>query len=306
LYAFLTRARVSSAANYQTETCFICGREYGRSSLGIHQKQCAKLWEATEAKKPKAERRPLPARPKAVTRQDVVAANILNGGDGVTLSAKDAVHAKKQVAADHFNETALVRCEFCSRTFLPDRLAIHHRSCRSGSSSKSAQDSKRKTVDTGRADGRVAVLEKEKVDRYRSPTLAAKDPGAVAGAAADDRVQCPKCSRRFAPDAAQRHIPTCCAKPVKRRPSDEQPKIATPNRSTPRSVRLSVEASRGDDTLLNPFSQENYYYSETPAPAPSASTLALIDKIEMRVSTLSSELDDVKALLRGLRESLVQ
>jgi hypothetical protein len=239
-----------------------------------------------------------------------VAANILNGGDGVTFSAEDEFMAKKQVAAEHFNETALARCEFCSRTFLPDRLAIHQRSCRSGSSSKSAQDSKRKTVDTGRADGRVAVLEKEKVDRYRSPTLAAKDPGAAAGAAADDRVQCPKCSRRFAPDAAQRHLPTCCAKPMKRRPSElgvpaEQPKIATPNRSTPRSVRQSVEASRGDDALPNPFSQENYY-SEAPAPAPSASTLVLIDKIEMRVATLSSELDDVKALLRGLRASLVQ
>ena len=316
------------ASRPRTETCFICGREYGRSSIAIHTKQCAKLWEQTEAKKPRGQRRPLPQPPKAVTKEDVIAANIRNGGDGVNISSDDHFMAKKQVASDHFNDTALVKCEHCSRTFLPERFAIHARSCLPGSTSKSAVESKRKTVDTGRADGRIAALDPEKVEKYRSPIRLSNAGGIPVSV--DERIECPKCNRRFAPDAAQRHIPTCCAKPMKRRPSELSPAQpveqspqrsnpkktddrATPNRTTPRSMRKSVEQARGAaDSFcspgagqdLNPYSSVNYY-SAPAAPVPSAATMALIDKIETRVETLTSELAGVKTLLAQLKTSLL-
>eukprot|EP00357_Protocruzia_adherens_P003110 CAMPEP_0115011128 /NCGR_PEP_ID=MMETSP0216-20121206/23789_1 /TAXON_ID=223996 /ORGANISM="Protocruzia adherens, Strain Boccale" /LENGTH=307 /DNA_ID=CAMNT_0002379599 /DNA_START=38 /DNA_END=959 /DNA_ORIENTATION=+ len=43
--------------------CYICGREYGTASLGIHQKRCAKRWEEEQALKPKKDRKPLPKAP---------------------------------------------------------------------------------------------------------------------------------------------------------------------------------------------------------------------------------------------------
>jgi len=44
--------------------CYICGREYGTSSLQIHIKSCIKKWETEEAKKPPKERKPVPQPPK--------------------------------------------------------------------------------------------------------------------------------------------------------------------------------------------------------------------------------------------------
>ena len=44
--------------------CYICGREYGTSSLEIHLKTCKKKWEIEQEKKPPRERKPCPEPPK--------------------------------------------------------------------------------------------------------------------------------------------------------------------------------------------------------------------------------------------------
>ena len=43
--------------------CYVCGRDYGTKSLGIHLKTCVKKWENEENKKPRKQRRPLPQPP---------------------------------------------------------------------------------------------------------------------------------------------------------------------------------------------------------------------------------------------------
>lgn len=40
--------------------CYICGREFGTASIGIHLPQCKVKWDKTESMKPKHERRPCP------------------------------------------------------------------------------------------------------------------------------------------------------------------------------------------------------------------------------------------------------
>ena len=50
----------------KTLVCYICGREYGTSSLEIHLKTCKKKWLQEEELKPKHERRPLPPTPKNI------------------------------------------------------------------------------------------------------------------------------------------------------------------------------------------------------------------------------------------------
>jgi hypothetical protein len=44
--------------------CYICGKEYGTTSLGIHLKTCKKKWEIEQEKLPKAQRRKCPEAPK--------------------------------------------------------------------------------------------------------------------------------------------------------------------------------------------------------------------------------------------------
>merc|ERR1719326_1900199 len=87
-----------NAPKPRSVVCHICGREFGSASIAIHVPQCAKKWEAAEAKKPKAERRPLPETPSL---------------------------EKGQVSREEYNEAAigtfysegLVPCPNCARTF---------------------------------------------------------------------------------------------------------------------------------------------------------------------------------------------
>ena len=68
---------------------------------------------------PKEMRRTLPERPS--TLDDVKI-------KGMTSNAMDEYNEE---AFKQYNEKALVPCENCGRTFLPDRLMVHARSCRS-------------------------------------------------------------------------------------------------------------------------------------------------------------------------------
>jgi len=111
------RERTSSnpPARPNTVVCHICGREFGSASIEIHTAQCARKWEANEALKPKAQRRPVPE-PVQV-------------GEGESKEEYNEKTLKK------WNDEVLLPCENCGRTFLPDRLEIHRRSCRSADGS---------------------------------------------------------------------------------------------------------------------------------------------------------------------------
>lgn len=95
--------------------CYICGREFGSTSLSIHEPQCLKKWHAENDKLPKSQRRKTPTRPEILPS--------VNGGNNNDV--------------ERFNEAAwksaqgqLLPCEKCGRTFAPDRLPIHQRSCK--------------------------------------------------------------------------------------------------------------------------------------------------------------------------------
>ncbi|XP_013411495.1 zinc finger protein 474 [Lingula anatina] len=102
--------------------CYICGREFGTRSISIHEPQCLKKWNLENQQLPKHQRRPPPQKPQVLPA-------IGHGNKGYDL--------------DRFNEQAyqsaqnnLAECENCGRTFLPDRLPVHQRSCRPGNSQK--------------------------------------------------------------------------------------------------------------------------------------------------------------------------
>lgn len=97
--------------------CYICQRKYGSKSIGIHEPQCLEKWKLENSQLPKSQRRPLPQKPKelppisATGKYDNVAYN----------------EAAYQSAA-----AQMIPCEVCGRTFNPDRLPIHQKSCRPG------------------------------------------------------------------------------------------------------------------------------------------------------------------------------
>ena len=97
--------------------CYICGRQFGSSSLSIHEPQCIKKWEAENANLPPEQRRKRPKKPEAV------------GGGGGAASSVDAAN-EVAYAAYESNQSP---CPNCGRTFNADRLPVHLRSCKAGS-----------------------------------------------------------------------------------------------------------------------------------------------------------------------------
>ena len=96
--------------------CYICGRKYGTKSLDIHLKSCKKQFMMEQSKLPPGERRPLPEAP---TNFDEIKTKGLNSA---------AMDQYNEDAFKNYNEKALVPCQNCGRTFLPERLTIHAKS----------------------------------------------------------------------------------------------------------------------------------------------------------------------------------
>ena len=100
-----------------TIVCYLCGREYGRASIEIHQKQCKEKWIKIEEKKPKHLRQPVPSPPAQPTSTE-------------GLSPEQVIALQNEAAYASFNTNTLVPCERCGRTFLEDSLKVHLRSCK--------------------------------------------------------------------------------------------------------------------------------------------------------------------------------
>eukprot|EP00938_MAST-03A_sp_MAST-3A-sp1_P004977 g4977.t1 len=102
------------------------------ASLAIHQKSCKKLFLQREAKKPKQERKPLPKEPTNISDYE--------------NATPRQVEAARVAASRSFNDNVLERCPNCSRTFLPDRLVVHLRSCTKISPAKQSLSSRQRAL----------------------------------------------------------------------------------------------------------------------------------------------------------------
>ncbi|CAI5454520.1 unnamed protein product [Caenorhabditis angaria] len=102
-----------------TVFCYICGRQFGSKSIGIHEPQCLKKWHAENEKLPKSKRRAEPVKPDAVIAHD----------------GKVDVEATNEVLWKN-SQGLMVECEHCGRKFKEDRLEVHQRSCTSDNPAK--------------------------------------------------------------------------------------------------------------------------------------------------------------------------
>lgn len=102
----------------RTITCYICGRDFGSSSITIHEPQCLKKWHLENDKLPLSQRRKEPEKPDIIYTKDPAT------GDAVIDIAAMAEASWKT----HLSQ--LVPCKNCGRTFNPDRVTVHERSCK--------------------------------------------------------------------------------------------------------------------------------------------------------------------------------
>eukprot|EP01023_Acetabularia_acetabulum_P047817 TRINITY_DN5041_c0_g2_i3.p1 TRINITY_DN5041_c0_g2~~TRINITY_DN5041_c0_g2_i3.p1 ORF type:complete len:467 (-),score=81.56 TRINITY_DN5041_c0_g2_i3:1644-3044(-) len=99
--------------------CYLCGAQFGSRSLHIHLKSCQKKWVQVEEQKPKREQRRLPDPPPGV--------------DLVNLpTTPNEVQEFNSFMFNYFDKISLVKCSTCSRTFRPDALERHAKSCSGG------------------------------------------------------------------------------------------------------------------------------------------------------------------------------
>lgn len=110
-----------------TVICYICGREYGTASIGIHEKQCLIKWKRENDELPAKLRRPEPVKPQLAVEQ-VRALQGTKSGSYDLDAMNDAAFAA--------SPAQYVPCKICGRTFLPDRLLVHARACRGFSKRK--------------------------------------------------------------------------------------------------------------------------------------------------------------------------
>jgi len=123
--------------------CYICGCEFGKSSIEIHEKQCAKKWEEREASKPADQRRPLPAKPdissdasleeRNLAAKEVYQDQSMSQCSGCGRRFKDAETMKKHQVSCLRAAASSVPCPGCGKLFKDaDAMAAHQQQCMSG------------------------------------------------------------------------------------------------------------------------------------------------------------------------------
>ncbi|XP_067936546.1 zinc finger protein 474-like [Watersipora subatra] len=226
--------------------CYICGREFGTKSISIHEPQCLKKWHIENDQLPKKMRRPPPRKPEPLP-------DIAIKGSGSNAASKG------QYNIEQLNEMAwqaaqsnLVPCEICGRTFLPDRLMVHQKSCRPGKSARPVNASR---PSTATRPGTVTlenprILKREMLDNgiSASPNPSVAPPPYTPQPTERDILrapgefkQCPSCKRSFLPGRLEMHVKSCGA-PISR-PSPPK----TPRKSAPISAR-SVSRNKNNNS----------------------------------------------------------
>lgn len=104
----------------KARTCYICGRPTLLPGYDIHVAKCREIFEQREAQKPPKERRACPRDPYASM-----------GG----RSGGRSLEEENEIIHQQWKSN-LAQCENCGRSFLPEKLPVHQRSCTSSNPAK--------------------------------------------------------------------------------------------------------------------------------------------------------------------------
>jgi hypothetical protein len=128
--------------------CYLCGQQFSKSSLKIHQPQCyVKQLIAWERGGGTGARGPKPVHPDEWHEALVSSGRRIDGTTNLIEDTRPGsdpsrnlqsrgVEAFNAQQMQQFNTVGMSVCEHCGRTFLPDRLVVHQRSCKPGHTAK--------------------------------------------------------------------------------------------------------------------------------------------------------------------------
>lgn len=225
--------------------CYICGRDFGTKSIGIHEPQCLKKWHNENNNLPKNLRRPPPRKPEPLP-------DIPISGSGSKGGLSHSRIEQMNEAAYQSAQSNLVPCDNCNRTFLPDRLMVHQRSCKPGKPLKPLNVSRPSTADrpgTVTLDNprllKREMMEDNRFDSPRGAAGGAPGPGIAPPPytpqptkrdilhAPGEFSDCPTCKRSFLPGRLEMHVKSCGTHVAKPSP----PKTPRRNGPTPSATR---------------------------------------------------------------------
>ncbi|KAI8909739.1 hypothetical protein EDD86DRAFT_144932 [Gorgonomyces haynaldii] len=112
----------AQGTNPNDRMCYICGRNFGTASIGIHEQKCIEKWHLEQSKFPKSQRKPLPQKPVI--------------DQSIPRTAKEEAEQYNELANQTFLDQARDECPNCARKFLPDRLLVHLKSCKADPKAK--------------------------------------------------------------------------------------------------------------------------------------------------------------------------
>ena len=105
--------------------CYICGKQIGIHSYKFHIKQCSKLFKNRGEKIPNA---PPGLGDDFDANNFTASSNNNNGLDELNAAASASASSN------------LAKCQFCGRSFLPEKLLIHNKSCTSKKPARAVND----------------------------------------------------------------------------------------------------------------------------------------------------------------------
>lgn len=244
--------------------CYICGREFGTKSISIHEPQCLKKWHVQNDQLPKKMRRPPPRKPEPLP-------DIAISGSGAKTAGKGQYNLEQiNEAAWQASQANLAPCENCGRTFLPDRLMVHQKSCKPGKPLKPLNVSRPNT--TSRP-GTVTldnprVLKREMLDNKSLNGLGVPPPPYTPQPTERDVLHapgefspCPNCKRSFLPGRLEMHMKSCSAQLSKPSPpKTPRRSLQSPTRSLNKSFSNNTP-STSRPTSARPMSRHGRSFS---------------------------------------------
>ncbi|XP_075596685.1 zinc finger protein 475 isoform X1 [Balearica regulorum gibbericeps] len=175
------------------KVCYICGREFGSQSISIHEPQCLEKWHIENNQLPRHLRRAQPRKPEVLT------------GGSCTLTAENE-------AAYHSAQAQLLPCGNCGRTFLPDSLIVHQRSCRGGSSGVGLSSSSPRKSGKGPSSGSGSASEDPSKTRQEKSRAAPAVSDKAQVIRHPPAVLCYICGREYGTKSISIHEPQCLKK----------------------------------------------------------------------------------------------
>ncbi|VDL96206.1 unnamed protein product [Schistocephalus solidus] len=234
----------------RTVVCYICQREFGTASIGIHEKQCLKKWHDENNKLPPSQRRPEPVKPQGFGNFSDPGGGSGAAEQAIKTTGVDPNLDAYNAAASKAAQSNLVACKKCGRRFAADRVNLHEKYCHPPKARKPVYEARKPDFD-------LNILRQPLKTgqggppRAGSPPSRQPTPGPSSPASSSNGFpRCRYCNRTYAPDRIERHEANCHAPPLKKQTSGAD-RTADGTGRRAREPKQAVEGATGPAICQN-------------------------------------------------------